>query len=625
MLIKGKLPSKISHPCLFISKKKIPELLRKFKRYGFLDAIIRRVRRELQNKLEEDYTLMRTKFIPLLPSIAFSFITTREEYFLNAFKEIVNIASKFDSWIMPEHRPLTIDLGVACFAYNIAIAYDWLYEYLDSNERNFIERLLVEKALKYYPEIHKRKLESWTKVVHNWRAVICSRLGICALALLNTYDKAINCIEESVKGVIDVLNGDVLNDDGSYDEGVTYWGYGIGEIVKFADVLKSLTNGSINLFNHHKLRETGFFGLYMATPDGGCFNFSDCINAPPNPWLMAKLASEYRNPYLQWYVVKHLEDSKDDILYALFFDPSVKPLNPSEGLPLGKVFEDLGVFVVRSSWDDENAIYLGLKSGHTLANHSHLDINSFVLYGYGRRIFIDLGIWPYAHFRGFFDTTGPRWDYDANATIGHNTILVDGQGQCYGKECKGRILNYHISNHFSYVFSDGAKAYSNLLRKFTRFLALIHPNLAVLSDLIECNGRRKVEWLFHYDGELLKLEREIMLENDDVITRITLLKPAIEEDIVLGECLRKSYFKATYVQALEYNKYFTISPLHKVEKCLFISLIQVFKKSTDWSLEPKLEVMNYEKFAVEFNIMGKRKRLEVDFSNNTSTLKSVKI
>jgi len=114
---------------------------------------------------------------------------------------------------------------------------------------------------------------------------------------------------------------------------------------------------------------------------------------------------------------------------------------------LHRLFRSIGVVVSRSGWDSK-ASFLEFKAGKTTANHSHLDINSFVFYAYGRRLIKNLGSWPYTPNGGlgFFDTKGRRWCYEANSTLGHNILLVDGRGQNYGDNCYGAIVRAEFSD-----------------------------------------------------------------------------------------------------------------------------------------------------------------------------------
>ena len=50
------------------------------------------------------------------------------------------------------------------------------------------------------------------------------------------------------------------------------------------------------------------------------------------------------------------------------------------------------VCLMRTSWTDPKAIYLGFKAGSPSVNHGHMDVGSFVMEADGIRWAIDLGI-----------------------------------------------------------------------------------------------------------------------------------------------------------------------------------------------------------------------------------------
>ena len=54
-------------------------------------------------------------------------------------------------------------------------------------------------------------------------------------------------------------------------------------------------------------------------------------------------------------------------------------------LPLAAAYRGVDVAFLRSAWNDPNAIFAGFKGGDNRANHSHLDLGSFVLDAAGQR------------------------------------------------------------------------------------------------------------------------------------------------------------------------------------------------------------------------------------------------
>ncbi len=373
-----------------------------------------------------DYNLSRYKARSESEKLSFAYAITQKSIYANYAREIINQMVQWDDWVYEEHKPRRVDLGVAGVAYILALCYDWLYPVLTDIERLAIEDVIIKQALIPFHDVYTTKSEGWTKAEHNWRSVICGEMGVVTLALLEKAPKVKENLKYAIDGVVDVLNHGGV--DGGWNEGVSYWGYGIGQAMMFVEAIHRVSDGAVNLYDLPFLKVTADFGLYNRTPGGECFNFSDCNIGPPRPWLMALLASHYNNPYWQWSAEKDLGTSIHDILFYNSDLSGSKPLN----LDLGKYFKGIQVATMRSSWNDD-AIFIGLKTGKSLVNHSHLDLNSFILHAHGKPLLVDQPNWPYAHYLGFFDTKNQRWDFEGNHTIAHNTLLVDGQGQGYGE------------------------------------------------------------------------------------------------------------------------------------------------------------------------------------------------
>jgi hypothetical protein len=82
-------------------------------------------------------------------------------------------------------------------------------------------------------------------------------------------------------------------------------------------------------------------------------------------------------------------------------------------------FPYTGHYVMRSAWDAD-AVYALLDSGPFGYGHQHEDKLTFVLYAHGRQLILDPGNFSYDR--------SPARRY-VLGTHGHNTIMVDGQGQ----------------------------------------------------------------------------------------------------------------------------------------------------------------------------------------------------
>ena len=624
-----RISARSDHPRIYFTRDEIPGLKAKAEKCKWIyDRLMNRCDGFLKSPIERlsgfDDLYNATKNFMI--DLCVIYVLTDDERYAEKIRWIIQRFMEFDSWILHEHMypPASsrmIDLAAAEVSFSFAVAYDCLYDYLSQSERRAIENAIDSRAIKPFLYAVRNRSEWWIKpeqASSNWRSVICGDVGSAACALAEKLEDAKTCIEEALSGVISVL--DCGGIDGGWSEGIGYWGYGIGRAVHFADIIKRASDGMVNLFAHPYLRVTGNFGLYCETPDGGSFNFSDCRYEPPNAWLMARLAREYRNPYWQWCAERNMQGR---ILELLYYDPSLKsraPLNLNPSMH----FKGIDVAVLRSGWSRRDT-FVGFKSGSTATHHPQLDINSFIICAYGRRLVEELGLWSYAHASGFFWDWGPRWDFDANSTLGHNTILVDGEGQRYGSQYYGRIVRFFSSKRYDYLVSEGHRAYGNLLDRFVRFLVFLKPNLIVIVDDLRSSRERRFEWLLHYSGRLVELNDELRVINDTASLDVLPLKPAETDDLVIGRVERVSIYNAEEGRVRHINRYLSISPLHRKSKFQFVIAMYThpsspsysrkwtaeISKCTDESIDLKGKADGYD-YMIKFNLAAEDVTVNID-------------
>lgn len=86
---------------------------------------------------------------------------------------------------------------------------------------------------------------------------------------------------------------------------------------------------------------------------------------------------------------------------------------------LSHAFPWCGHYVMRSGWDKEST-YLLFDAGPYGYGHQHEDKLHFVLWSHGRQLILDPGNFSYDN---------SRWRRYVLSSLGHNTVLVDGEGQ----------------------------------------------------------------------------------------------------------------------------------------------------------------------------------------------------
>ncbi len=497
------MPKKTAHPGLYFSKEDVPGLRAKAAaRPEFFQPLVDKAQARMKDSEIHGVTMFPEEL-----SIIHA-ITGEERYSEAAMKATWEILSE-PEWVPLPHKPLRVDLTVARNAGVLAEVYDVLYDVLSESERTRIREAILERALNLFLEIIREESEWWTGSQNNWRTIIVGNMATAALCLRETYPEARECAKSALDGVLTLL--DLCGKDGGYYEGPSYWAAGIGECIRFAEILRRISEGAVDVFDHPYLKATGEFGLHCTTGDGGSFNFGDAGYSAVNSTYMAKLAAEYQNPCHQWHVEKY---PPPNVYGFLWIDPNLKGEQPSEEAG-SKHFRGVDVATMRSGWGTQDT-FLGFKSGWSTGGHCHLDINSIVISALGERLISDFGTWPYAHYHGFFDYRGGRWRFEGNQSVAHNTLLVDGQGQTYGMpeygdryswKQLGYIQRFQSSEAYDYVVGDASRAYGELLGKFIRYAVLVkgeNPYVILLDDL-RSNPARSFEGRLHHMADSVEI------------------------------------------------------------------------------------------------------------------------
>lgn len=145
------------------------------------------------------------------------------------------------------------------------------------------------------------------------------------------------------------------------------------------------------------------------------------------------------------------------------------------------------------------------KGGSNAWSHTHLDLNSFFITGYGERLATEPG--PEHYSLAYWHSIQPPV-----STAWHNCIVVDGAHQrvsaqyamSYDLEeagdCYSRITD-HVSTHWLEMLrGDATTAYADMLSRAWRDVMYIKPNVFVIfDDLIghPVRAQRNFEWFLH--------------------------------------------------------------------------------------------------------------------------------
>ena len=382
----------------------------------------------------------------------------------------------------------------------------------------------------------------WTSpnYLANWKIMTHGETGLVACAHAHDWTDARELIALAVEGVLEIL--DVIPSQGDWPEGVNYWYATLFMGLRFALALRRVTDGKVDLLAHPRLDVTGDFGAMLVSPAGSAFNYGDnhttlnhshrtIGNAYPAECLLLLGAIKTR---ADWIAAARPFASNTPFWLA-YDDPAVADAPPPRPVAL---FPTSGVATIK-----QGATFIALRSGDSEVGHSHLDANSFIVETAGQTLCSDEGCWPYAHFLGVFDTAEHRWNFDANATVGHNAILVDGQGQTYGSQHAGQVraAEHHVG--WSSIVADASACYPGLLHKWVRTLALVGETHLIIRDVIACHGSRHIEWLLHSPGSFTDDGDDTLITVGPVTARLAPLLPSRDQGWRISDVTRTSRYE----------------------------------------------------------------------------------
>lgn len=414
------------------------------------------------------------------------------KYAERAWKEL-EAASKFPDW-NPKHF---LDVGEMTYAF--ALGYDWFYQYWNVDQRNIIKSAIIEKglcrALMAYDDRAINGNSWWIRVPHNWNLVCNGGIGAGAIAIADDEPKL---AEYVLRQVIHNIPYAMVHfgPDGAWNEGPGYWGYATRYNVAILSGLESALGTDFGLSKIDGFSKTALFPIYLTGPFNRSFNYADGGDGPTGGSQLFWMAEKFHQPAAAQYQ-KQLVESAD--AFDLLWYPAELIKQKASEIPLSAYFQKAEVATMRGSWNDKNAWFVGFKAGDNKANHSHLDLGSFILDAYGKRFVVDLGADNY-NMPGYFTTgaNGQRWNYYRMRAEGHNTLVLNpGKAADQDPLASTKITEFKEKGNTALAIADLTPAYSSTAKSVQRGIALAGGNTVVVRDEIKADKPAKLYWFLH--------------------------------------------------------------------------------------------------------------------------------
>ncbi len=481
---------KQDHPRLIIQEKDIPRIRQLIKDDKTAKAIYDNIKKEADKILNQEtveYKIVGPRLLTQsrrcldkVYTLSLVYLIENDQKYLKRAVIELRAAANFPDW-NPSHF-----LDTAEMTHAFAIGYDWLYAGLNQEEKTFIRSAIIDKGLQVYLDrlADKDTHKSWyVRCQHNWNQVCNGGIGTGALAIA---DEAPELAEKVLSICINHMPLALQHyaPDGGWNEGPGYWHYASRYTVYFLAALQTALNNDFGLSDYPGLDNAGQFRMHFEGPTGASFNYADAGSRVRGTHEMYWMAQRYTRPEYAWF--QRQDASSAHPLDLIWY--SAEGGDPvTAGLPLDIHYKGIDVVFLRSSWTDPNAIFVGFKGGDNKANHSHLDLGSFVFDALGERWATDLGSDNY-NMPGYFGDN--RWTYYRLINESHNTLVIDGANQ--NPKAAAPIISMKTTNNGAFAIADLSEAYG--VKRAHRGIMRNADESILVQDEIESDKSVEVKW-----------------------------------------------------------------------------------------------------------------------------------
>jgi len=439
----------------------------------------------------------------------------------------------FEDWY-PKHFLDTAEMSAA-----VAIGYDWLHNDLSDADRAIIRDGLVRLGVT--PGL---KGGWWVDGKNNWNQVCHCGLTLAALALAREEPDAAEQLLQRAK--TSYISGvQMYRPAGVYPEGPGYWNYGTSFSVLMAAAIESVLGDDWGMLAMPGFVESFDYRMHVQGPTGKVVNYADggegCGSSPAHFYMASRTGTPGYSTFALQSIQKDFAtithpknkqsaDRKTNRMLALsavwYVPEKVAAKRPLDWSGVGD--GPVHVAFMRSTWEDDEALFASLKSGKLQVSHGHLDSGSFIVESDGIRWASDLGSEREIYDRGDSWRTSQdshRWKFFRANNYGHNVLTIDGQLQ------QVRFPSPIIATGTGtspFAVADLSGAYEGQAASVTRGIMMPGRKTVLIRDEVTgVETGKVVRWnmMIRVDVELTEDGKTAVLRHRDQTMNVKLLSP----------------------------------------------------------------------------------------------------
>jgi hypothetical protein len=386
---------------------------------------------------------------------------------------------------LPDAENPVVDLFAAETAANLAWADYFVGSELDSISPLIRRRMHDEVDRRIFIPMQTAKYD-WMGAgnkeakLNNWAPWIMSNYLTAALLLEKDESKRAKYVYQAMQLTDQYING--LGEDGACEEGPTYWAGGPGCVLDVLDLLKSASNGRIDIFHENIVRNMAAYIYKVHIGDNYFVNVGDAHpEMTPEPVMIRRFGRETGDTIMRnfgaW--LYDIDNYVNDLNHQMFhrtrelFDfNEVHELgaglssNAGHGLSAGQALGGSNApFVdVADAWLPDvqimvsrlaHGLFVAAHGSNNGKSHNHNDVGDFVVYADGEPVIIDVGSGTYTA-RTFSKDRYRLW---FNTSPYHNLPTINGQEQREGLSFAATQVSYQTDRDKTVLRMNLEKAY----------------------------------------------------------------------------------------------------------------------------------------------------------------------